>query len=170
MPSFAPAPAAPSELMLGNLHACLLQQLELVREFSGLLHQEAHLLESHASPEAILACTKRKNTCLDHLSSCVHQREQLLYEYLGGQATFNLQDIATQAPTLAPLIALLLAETAKATAFNDANGLLIQNLLRQNQDALRFLANKKTVNSGLYDAQGRSKTPSTGTTTHIKAK
>ncbi|MBP6019223.1 MAG: flagellar protein FlgN [Burkholderiaceae bacterium] len=153
---------------LQQLHACLNQEISLVKEFSQLLEQEAQLLIDAAPTEALTNNTAEKNRLADQIAAWDEQRLTLLTELGYSPDKDGLNAAAAQHSELDATCQTLYQLADNARQLNDSNGQLISTFMAHNQQALDTLA--RLADPGhLYDASGRSRPGSKKPKTNIKA-
>lgn len=153
---------------LAALQDCLEKEASLMGEFLLILQDEAKVLEEGATEDALVGTTARKNSASDALTEIARQRNALLQE-LGFESDGPGLTAAAEAyPTLLAPRQALLDVAAQARSLNEANGRIIDVFLDHNQrtlDTLRRLAGVGDI----YDASGRKRTGSKGSSRNIKA-
>ena len=153
---------------LTALLACLEKEARLMGTFLQILQDEAQVLEDGATETQLAETTARKNTTSDELITVASERNALLTELGFEPDGPGLSDAAAQHPELASARQALLDITAKARELNEANGRIIEVFLDHNQrtlDTLRRLAGVGDI----YDASGRKRPGSKGSSRNIKA-
>lgn len=153
---------------LQQLHACLNQEISLVKEFTQLLEQEAQLLLGAAPTQALSENTAEKNRLADQIAAWDEQRLSLLTALGHSPDKDGLNAIAAQHSEINATCQTLYELADGARQLNDSNGQLIKTFMTHNQQALDTLA--RLADPGhLYDASGRSRPGSKQPKTNIKA-
>ncbi len=153
---------------LQQLHACLNQEITLVKEFTQLLEQEAQLLLDAAPTEALTQNTAEKNRLADQIAAWDEQRLSLLTTLGYSPDKDGLNAAAAQHANINDSCQTLYQLADNARQLNANNGQLITTFMTHNQQALDTLA--RLADPGqLYDASGRSRPGSKQPKTNIKA-
>lgn len=152
--------------------ASLLKSLEnearLVRDFIAILQDEARVLEEGATDTALAGVTARKNAAADALARAAEERNAQLAAMAFGTDGSGLKAAAEAHPALAEPRRILLELAEQARSLNENNGQIIQVFLEHNErtlDVLRRLAGRGDI----YDASGRKRSGSAGSSRNIKA-
>lgn len=153
---------------IAALKACLEKEADLMTGFLQILQDEAKVLEEGATETALADTTNRKNEVADALARAAVERNAVLgelgYEHDGP----GLAAAANDHPSVADVRQKLLDITGQARTLNESNGRVIEVFLEHNQrtlDTLRRLAGVGDI----YDASGKKRPGSKGTTRNIKA-
>ena len=137
-------------------------------EFMQILQDEAKVLEDGATETELAATTARKNTTSDELIEVAAERNRVLKTMGFESDGAGLAQAANQYPALSGARQALLDITAQARELNEANGRIIEVFLDHNQrtlDTLRRLAGVGDI----YDASGKTRPGSKGSSRNIKA-
>lgn len=153
---------------LTALLACLEKEARLMDTFLQILQDEAKVLEDGATETALAATTARKNQTSDELIEVATERNGWLVELGYGTDGPGLSEAAAQHPTLVPARQALLDITAQARELNEANGRIIEVFLDHNQRTLETLRRLGGLGD-IYDASGRTRPGSKGSSRNIKA-
>lgn len=153
---------------LTALLACLEKEARLMESFLQVLQEEAKVLEEGASEDQLAETTSRKNTLADEIVEAAAQRNGFLTD-LGFETDGpGLNAACAQHPELVPARQALLDITAQARELNEANGRIIDVFLEHNQRTLETLRRLAGVGD-IYDASGRTRPGSKGSSRNIKA-
>lgn len=153
---------------LTALLACLEKEARLMKSFLQVLQEEAQVLEEGASEDQLAETTSRKNTLADEIVEAAAQRNGFLTK-LGFETDGpGLNAACAQHPELVPARQALLDITAQARELNEANGRIIDVFLEHNQRTLETLRRLAGVGD-IYDASGRTRPGSKGSSRNIKA-
>lgn len=153
---------------VSELHACLEEEIRLTGEFLAVLQDEAKVLEDGAAEAALAETTARKNTLAEALAAAAERRNAALAA-LGFEADGAGLEAAAQAhSSLAAPRRQLLEAAEQARNQNEANGRIIEVFLDHNQRTLEVLR-RLTGTGEIYDASGRKRAPTKGSSRNIKA-
>ncbi|NYT65061.1 flagellar protein FlgN [Alcaligenaceae bacterium] len=153
---------------LQQLHACLDQEISLIKTFTQILEQETQLLLDAAPTVALTENTAEKNKLADQIAAWDEQRLNLLTTLGYSPNKEGLTTAAEEHPEINASCQALYQLANQARELNDGNGQLIKTFMTENQQALDTLA--RLADPGqVYDASGRSRPGSKRPKTNIKA-
>jgi flagella synthesis protein FlgN len=153
---------------LAQLHTCLVQETELVREFIKVLEAETLALTEAGTEQALAESTAQKNAYAEKLAE-LSARRQTLLTLLGYSADkAGLDAAALEHPSLQAPCRQLYEGAHQAHELNASNGIIIDTFLTHNQQALETLRTLAGLGN-LYDASGRTQAGAKGQTRNIKA-
>lgn len=153
---------------ISQLHTCLENEAQLVREFMELLESEAQILADGGNEAQLASSTATKERYAEQLATAADTRQALLAALGYGANRAGLDAAGQDHPILQAAIDQLLDYTGKASELNTSNGTLIETFLVYNQQALDMLGSL-TRAEPLYDAKGRARPGGKGLSKNIKA-
>src|SRR5690606_23271563 len=124
---------------IAQLHACLENEITLVRDFIVLLEAEAKILADGGSEVALAASTAKKDVYADQLTKAGETRQALLATLGYSADRAGLAAAAKDHPALRTASEHLLEQTRAASELNASNGTIIDTFLAHNQQALDML-------------------------------
>lgn len=150
------------------LQRCLEHEIDLVRQFIGVLQSEAQALELPNDDKALKTSTNQKMHFSELLDQAAHRRRSQLKELGFSADKAGLDSAAIQHPALQAPCSLLYAAAREADSLNTANGAVIDTYLKHNQQAIDLLRNIAGPDN-LYNAYGRTSAVPKQNKTYIKA-
>lgn len=153
---------------LAQLHACLIQENDLLGEFIKVLEAETLALTEAASEQALAESTAHKNSYAEKLADVSERRMTLLAQLGYSTDKAGLDAAALEHPSLQVVCRQLYDTAHQANELNVSNGVIIDTFLTHNQQALETLRALAGMGN-LYDANGRTHADAKGQTRNIKA-
>lgn len=150
------------------LQRCLEHEIDLMRQFIGVLQNEAQALELPNDDKALKASTTQKMHFSELLGQASHRRCTQLKELGFSADRAGLDAAAIKHPALQVPCSLLYASAIEADSLNTANGAVIDTYLKHNQQAIDLLRNIAGLDN-LYNAYGRTSAVPNHNKTYIKA-
>ncbi|SEK70580.1 flagella synthesis protein FlgN [Nitrosovibrio tenuis] len=140
--------------------ACIASECDATRNFIDLLRCEQRVLEQ-ADVFTLASLTKEKTHQVQQLAQLADARNRWLVTlgYAGDRS--GMESVLNDRPAASALWKELLQLAETAVHLNKTNGVLIDQRLRYNQQALTILQ-AATQNSGLYGSDGQSRPFSRG--------
>jgi flagella synthesis protein FlgN len=153
---------------LAQLHACLIQETELVHEFIKVLEAESLALTEAGPEQALAESTAQKNSYAEKLAEISERRLALLIQLGYSSDKAGLDAAAMDHASLQTASKQLYDAAHLANELNASNGIIIDTFLTHNQQALETL---RTLASYKFPrpASGRTQSGAKGQTRNIKA-
>jgi flagella synthesis protein FlgN len=134
--------------------ACIASERDATQGFIDLLQREQRTLQQ-ADISALISLTKEKADRMQQLAQMADVRNRWLIALGHTGNRFDIERILPDYPTVTDVWKDLLQLAEMAVQLNKINGVLIDQRLRYNQQALAVLQAATTQNSGLYGSDGQ---------------
>lgn len=141
--------------------ACIASERDATQHFIDLLQREQRTLQQ-ADISALISLTKEKTERIQQLAQMADVRKRWLAAFGHTGDHSGIERVLPDYPAASEVWKDLLQLAEMAVQLNKINGVLIDQRLRYNQQALAVLQAATPQNSGLYGSDGQPQSLSGG--------